>query len=185
MTENRRRRGPWTVLTQREVYADPWVRVRRDEVLRPDGQPGSYCVVNLKPGVTVLAIDGESKVWLTEEFHYGVGRTTLECVSGGVEPDEDPAIAARRELSEELGIAASRWTELGTCDPFTANVVSPTRLYLAEGLSFGAASTDAGEVIQPRQMAFEEAVAAVFSGEITHAPSCLAIMMVALQRRAT
>lgn len=174
-----RKHGPWIINAQREVYSDPWVGVRRDEVTRPDGNPGSYCVVRIKPGVCVLAMDEQQQVHLTEEFHYGVGRITLECVSGGVEPDEQIRAAAERELLEELGIAAGCWTDLGVVDPFTANVVSPTRLYLARGLTFGPTNLDGGEVIEHRPMPLAAAVEAVMCSEITHAPSCLAILKTA------
>lgn len=171
-----RRHGPWTILETREVYRDPWVTVQRDEVTRPDGLPGSYCVIHLKHGVCVLAVDEQRRVHLTEEFHYGVGRVTLEAVSGGIEPGDDPDSTARRELNEELGISAGEWTEMGVVDPFTSNVVSPTRLYLAQGLSFGQAETEGTEVIRHVVMSLDEAVEAVLEGRITHAPSCLAIL---------
>lgn len=176
--------GPWIINSQREVYRDPWVRVRRDEVLRPDGQPGSYCVVTLKPGVCVLALDDRGDVHLTEEFHYGVGRVTVEGVSGGIEEDETALQSARRELLEELGILADNWEELGTVDPFTANVVSPTKLFLATGLSFGEAQNEAGEVIRRVAMSLNDAVNAVLEGKITHAPSCLVILRTMLLRGA-
>ena len=67
----------------------------------------------------------------------GIGRDSIEGVSGGIEPGETARGTAERELEEELGLRAERWTELGTVDPFTTIVVSPTRLYLAEGLTQG------------------------------------------------
>ncbi len=45
--------GPWQILSRREVYRDPWIEVVRDEVVRPDGAPGSHCIVRLKSGVSV------------------------------------------------------------------------------------------------------------------------------------
>lgn len=98
--------GPWKIVDSHSVYADPWLTVRCDDVIRPDGKPGTYSVVNLKPGVSVLAIDSKNYVYLTEEFHYGVGRVTLETVSGGIETDESPLLTAQRELQEEVGIEA-------------------------------------------------------------------------------
>lgn len=168
--------GPWTIRESRQVYRDPWVAVRRDEVTRPDGHPGSYCVVHLKHGVCVVAIDDRRRVHLTEEFHYGVGRLTIEAVSGGIESGDHPDATARRELAEELGITAAKWTDLGTVDPFTSNVVSPTRLYLATQLSFGEAATEGTEVIRHVVMPLEEAVEAVLESRITHAPSAVAIL---------
>ena len=102
-----RSHGPWQITARHEVYRDPWIEVDRDEVIRPDGAPGTHAVVRLKPGVSVLPVDDSGTVYLTEEFHYAVGRTTLEAVSGGIEADEDPLVAARRELEEELGIRPS------------------------------------------------------------------------------
>ena len=171
-----RRHGPWRIIESRQVYQDPWVSLRRDEVLRPDNKPGTYCVVNVKPGVCVIALDEHGQVHLTEEFHYGVGRVTVEAVSGGVELGEVAEEAAKRELAEELGIFAAEWTDLGMVDPFTANVVSPTRLYLARGLTLGRPSTDGGEVIRHLIWSFEEALAAVLDSRISHAPSAVAIL---------
>src|SRR4051812_2768748 len=124
--------GPWQIVQSQEIYRDPWISVRVDDVIRPDGKPGIHSVIHVKAGVTVLAVDAERHAYLAEEFHYGVGRVTLEGVSGGNDPPETFLDTARRELREELGIVAERWTELGAVDPFTSNVVSPTRLYLAE-----------------------------------------------------
>jgi ADP-ribose pyrophosphatase len=168
--------GPWQIVTQHVVYSDPWIRVRKDDVIRPDGQPGTHSVIDLKPGVSVLAIDHDGAVYLTEEFHYGVGRVTVEAVSGGIEPDEDPLTTAQRELREELGIEAGLWTDLGVCDPFTANVVSPTRLFLARDLAFGRPAQEGTERIRGVKMSLDEAVASVMDSTITHAPSCLVIL---------
>lgn len=168
--------GPWKIVESSQVYQDPWVTLRRDEVIRPDGDPGSYVVVNLKPGVCVLAIDDEDNVYLTKEFHYGVGRVTVECVSGGIEDGEDPQLCAARELEEELGIRAAEWTNLGSTDPFTANVVSPTQMYLARGLTFVETKPEGTEIIEPVKCSLANAVQQVMIGTITHSPSCLTIM---------
>jgi ADP-ribose pyrophosphatase len=168
--------GPWTILSRARVYRDPWIELVRDEVLRPDGQPGSHCIARLKAGVSVLAVDDQDLAYLTEEFHYGVGRVTIEVVSGGIDADEDVTGAARRELQEELGITAQRWHDLGTVDPFTSVVVSPTRLYLARSLSFGDTALEGTEQIRCLRVPFDEAVQMVLDGRITHGPSCVLIL---------
>ena len=78
--------------------------LRKDDVIRPDGRNGTHTVVRIKPGVSVLAIDSDRHVHLTDEFHYAIGRHSLEAVSGGTEPGETSLETAQRELREELGI---------------------------------------------------------------------------------
>lgn len=148
--------------------------------MRPDGEPGTYAVVNLKHGVSVLAMDDQQNVYLTQEFHYGVGSVTLEVVSGGIDPDEDPLAAAQRELQEEIGIEAREWRDLGLVDPFTGSVVSPTRLYLACGLTFGEQDQEGTETIRCVKMPLGDAVRKVVDSEITHGPSCVLILKATL-----
>ena len=85
----------------------------------PDGAPGTHVVVVFRHGVSVLLLDDAGFVYLTDEFHYGVGRNTLEVVSGGMEPGEDPLATAQREAVEELGITAREWIDLGWFDALT------------------------------------------------------------------
>lgn len=169
-------RGPWKIVSSREIYRDPWIAVQVDDVIRPDGKPGIHSIIHLKPGVCVLAMDADRNVYLTEEFHYGVGRVTLEGVSGGCESDEVPIDTARRELREELGIVATRWSDLGAIDPFTANVVSPTRLYLAEELTFVETAHEGTELIRCVKLPLAEAMRRLDAGEITHSPTCVLLL---------
>jgi ADP-ribose pyrophosphatase len=169
--------GPWTIKRSDDVYTDPFVQVRVDQVIRPDGDDGQHVVVEMKPGVCVLAIDETNQVYLTREFHYGVGRYSLEAVSGGIEPGEDPDLTARRELQEEIGLVAKRWERVGSVDPFTTIVVSPTRLYIAGGLSDAPTNPEGTELIERVVMSLDEAIDKIKRGEITHAPTCVVLLL--------
>jgi len=171
--------GPWQIVSSREVYRDAWIALRRDEVVRPDGRPGHHCVLDLKPGVCVLALDEQQVVHLTDEFHYAVGRRSLEAVSGGSDPGESPEQTAQRELAEELGIVATEFTSLGSVDPFTTIVSSPTALFLARGLTFGAAAPEGTERITRVALPIADALAQVLDGRISHAPTCVAVLKTA------
>lgn len=175
--------GPWTILSGREVYRDPFVALRRDEVLKPDGSPGSHVVVQIKSGVSVVALDDAGNVWLTREFHYAVGAYGLEVVSGGVDPGESPREAAEREVQEELGVRAAQWTDLGVCDPFTTIVASPVNLYLAEGLTAAEQHLEGSETISIVRVPLDEAVQMALDGRITQAPSVIALMKTAWLKR--
>jgi ADP-ribose pyrophosphatase len=173
-----RRHGPWTITQSAKIHEDAWIRLDLDQVIRPDGLAGTYTTVQLKAGVTVIALDQHNHVHLTSEFHYAVGRVTLEGVSGGIETGEAPLECAERELREELGIVAARWTHLGTVDPFTAAILSPVELYLAEELSFTPQHPEGTVLIERVSLSLQDAIDRVMSSRITHAPSCVALLKI-------
>jgi ADP-ribose pyrophosphatase len=177
-----RQHGPWGILNSEIVYRDAWISVVRDQVLRPDGNPGTYATVQLKSGVCVVGLSPDGMIHMTREFHYAVGRSTIEGVSGGIEPGESPQIAAERELAEEIGLSAAKWRCLGTIDPFTAAIHSTVTLYVAEDLTDVPRNLESTELIEPVSMPLEQALQLVKSGEITHAPTCLILLHLALAR---
>lgn len=159
------------------------MQLTRDEVIRPDGLAGTYSTLELKAGVTVIALDDRQQVHLTSEFHYAVGRVTLEGVSGGIEPGEPALTTAQRELEEELGILATNWTSLGAVDPFTSAVRSPVQLFLAEHLQFTQQRPEGTELIERISMSLDEALQCVMDGRITHAPTCVALLKIGYPQR--
>jgi ADP-ribose pyrophosphatase len=176
-----RQHGPWKIKATRITYQDPWVTVRRDEVIRPDGSDGSYATVGIKPGVCVIALDDQGNVHLTEEFHYAVGRMTIEGVSGGIEPGDTALETAHRELAEELGISAAQMLPFGTTDPFTASVHSPTALFVARGLTHGPPRPESTELIHPVVLPLDQAIRRVLDGSITHAPTVITLLRLAME----
>lgn len=175
-----RKHGPWNITSSEQVHCDAWIKLYLDQVIRPDGLPGTYTTVHLKPGVCVIAVDHQRRVHLTREFHYAVGRVTVEGVSGGIEDGELPQAAAVRELAEELGIQAARWTSLGCVDPFTSAILSPVSLFLAQDLTFCETSPEGTEQIEHVVMTLDEAIQSTRDGGITHAPTCVALLRIAL-----
>lgn len=177
-----RKHGPWNILNSETMYQDPWIKVVRDQVLRPDGSPGTYATVQLKSGVCVVGLDEQNQVHLTREFHYAVGRVTIEGVSGGIEDGESPELAAERELAEEIGLKAERWTMLGKVDPFTAAIESTVTMYVAEQLTSVPTNPEATELIEHVVYPLDEALQMVRSGKITHSPTCIILLELALRR---
>src|ERR1700733_13525661 len=109
------RTNPWTTLSTRAVYENPWIAVREDQVLRPDGQPGIYGVVHFKNrAVGVLPIDESGRVWMVGQYRYTLGCYSWEIPEGGCPENEEPEEAARRELREETGLEAGLLELIGT-----------------------------------------------------------------------
>ena len=171
-----RKHGPWTVNESAPKFRHQLIEVFEDQVTKPDGEPGTYATVRIKPGVAVLALDDEGFVHLHREFRYSIGGESLEVVSGAIDEGEEPARAARRELNEEHGIEAAELIDLGTIDAVTSQVLCPSSIFLARRLKFGEPDPDGSERIEPVKMTLAEAVAAVMDGRITHALSCVLIL---------
>ncbi len=85
-------RSTWALADSKTAffYQDPWMTVRKDDVIRPDGLEGTYSTVRIKPGVCVIPLDRDGSIYLTKEFHYAVGRDTIEGISGGIEAGNLP-----------------------------------------------------------------------------------------------
>lgn len=171
-----RKHGPWTIKSSECLHRDEFVEVWLDEVVKPDGEPGRYATMKMKPGVGVLAVDGEGFAHLVRLFRYAVGKECVEVVQGIIDEGEQEAEAARRELREELGFEAEELTDLGLVDAITSQVFSPARIFLARGLSFGEPDRESTEKLRHVKVKLEEAVRMVLDGEITQGISCVLIL---------
>ncbi len=173
------KRGEWTLLGSAVQYRNPWITVREDRVLQPDGQEGAFGVVEMTPGVSVLPVADDGTAYLVRVYRYTLDRHCLEALAGGIEDDEDPQEAARRELREEAGIDAKELIDLGVVDQLTEVVVSPDRLYLARGLSFRETDREETEEIERVAVPLRQAVEWAYDGTITHAASVVLILKAA------
>ena len=128
-----------TTLESTEIYRNPWLRMREDRILRSNGKPGIYSVVDKDDCAIILPIetvDGEDRVWLVEQFRYTIQERCLELPQGGWEISEvDPEELARGELKEEIGMEASKMTYLGTLWVAYGFANQKQHVFLASGLT--------------------------------------------------
>ena len=168
--------GPWKIKDSQVKYKNPWISVREDQVIRPDGKDGIFGVVEMVAGASVLPLDDDGFVYLTKEFHYAIEQDSVEVVSGAIDEGETALEAAKRELKEELGAEADEWIDLGRMNPFTTVVKSPATMYLAKGIKFSEADPEGTEKIDLVKVKFDDAVKMVMDSEITHGQSCVLIL---------
>ena len=167
-------------VSSRWVHQGNIVRLRVDTVILPRGSEATYEYVEIKTGSSVLAMEDNGDVWLVREWKYAVDRPSLEVVSGGIEPGEEPLQAAHREVREELGLTAKEMIPLGHVDPFTTMLRCPNWLFLARGLDRVEREPDEAEVaMELQRVPFSEAYALALNGGITHGSSCVAIFRAA------
>jgi 8-oxo-dGTP pyrophosphatase MutT (NUDIX family) len=175
--QNLRRKNPWQKLESRIVYENSWLRLREDQVIRPDGNPGIYGVVELKPSVGVVVLNAQDEIALVGQWRYTHNKYSWEIPTGGAAADnEDILDAAKRELEEETGIRAASWTPLGTIDNSNGVTTDVASLFLATSLTFAVSHPEPTEDIITKWFDFSDAVSMVMNGEITESCSVAAIL---------
>jgi ADP-ribose pyrophosphatase len=156
--------------------------VRRAETGR-DGREHSREIVVHPGAVTILPLLDDGRVCLIKNRRIAVGQTLIELPAGTLEPGEDPAVTAARELIEETGYRAERVEKL--CESFMSPGILNERMhvYVARGLTPGETALEAGEQIDPLVVDWSEAVRMATDGTIADAKSLVAILLYE-QRRA-
>ncbi len=160
----------------KEVYSGPVFTVTRDEILLPDGKSGHRDLVHSSGGVVILPVDGEGNVTLVRQFRYAHDKVLLEAVAGKLERGEEPYPAAKRELKEETGLSAGKWTFLGAVETSPGFLTEVLYLYLAQELTRGETDLDEGEFVEPVAMSLEEAWSKAAGGMISDAKT-LAVLL--------
>jgi 8-oxo-dGTP pyrophosphatase MutT (NUDIX family) len=171
--------NPWQTKASRIAYENAWIRVREDEVIRPDGKPGLYGVVEIRPSIGVVALNNQSEIALVGQWRYALNRHSWEIPRGGSTPHEtDMLTTAQRELAEEVGVNAQHWKLLGVVDVCNGVSDDMQSLYLATGLSGCPMNLDPEEDIIVEWKPLAEAIDMVMDGRITEVCSVAAILMV-------
>jgi 8-oxo-dGTP pyrophosphatase MutT (NUDIX family) len=151
--------------------------VREDEVLRPDGGPGIYGVVEIRPSVGILAFNERGEIAIVGQWRYTVERYSWEIVRGGSAAGETDMLAvAKRELREETGYEAREWEPFGSVDVCNGVTTDVQHLFIARELTFVGAEQEAEEEIETEWRGLEEVVGMVMRGEITEVCSVAAVL---------
>jgi 8-oxo-dGTP pyrophosphatase MutT (NUDIX family) len=168
----------------REVYRNPWVRVREDAVVRDDGSPGVYAVVE-KPDFALVLPHERDGFWLVEQFRHPLGRRSWEFPQGtwSAGADGTPEELARAELAEETGLRAAALTHLGQLDLAPGLSTQRCDVWLATGLTPGPTAREATEADMRTAFVPEaELRAMVRAGRFTDAPSVAGYALLRLHR---
>lgn len=169
--------NPWRVRGISRPFENDWFALERHEVVRPDGADGLYTVIRMRRlAVGVLPIDAEGCVHLVGQWRFPLGRYSWEMPEGGAEPGEAAWACAERELAEETGLSARDWTQILEMDLSNSLTDERAVLFLASGLTPGAAAPDPTEVLATRRAPFKEVLARVAGGEIRDALTVAAVL---------
>lgn len=166
------------VVDEESIYEGKIVHLHLMRVTLPSGKPGIREIVRHVNASAVVAVDENNNVLLVRQFRAPMGRVTCEIPAGKLDsPQEDPLEAARRELSEETGYQAEHWVKLtdmisspGFCDEMIS-------IYLATGLTRGAAHPDDDEFLGLVRMPFDEAIARAQAGEFQDSKTLCGLLL--------
>lgn len=172
----------WKTTSRKEVYDNPWITLEHHETIHPGGEQGIYGYVHFKHlAIGIIPLDKDLNTWIVGQYRYPLGKYSWEIPEGGGKLDIDPLESAKRELKEETGIIARKWTPLLEMD--LSNSVSDERgmVFLAEDLELGAASPDDDEDLQIMKIPFEELYQRTIRGEIRDSLAVASILRLKLE----
>jgi 8-oxo-dGTP pyrophosphatase MutT (NUDIX family) len=156
-----------TTLSSREIYRNPWMRLREDQILRSNGKQGIYGVVEKDDAAIIIPVD-RGRVWLVEQFRYTIEQRALELPQGGWEMEvENPEELARGELKEEIGLIAAQMTYLGWLWIAYGFTRQKHHVFLASGLTETEKDPDPEEHdLEVRSLTIDEFEAKMLDGTI-------------------
>lgn len=166
---------------QNVVFEGKIIRVRCDDAELPDGKPCKREVVDHAGGASVLYVR-EGKVLLVRQFRYPYMEETLEIPAGKLNPGEDPAQTAARELAEETGWQPASVEHMFTIYPTPGYSAEKIYIYRAHGVREGQVHPDEDEFVTAAFYPIDEALSMIEKGEIKDAKTIIAVMSLRLQK---
>ena len=153
-----------TFVSRQEIFHGRIVDLRVDTVRLPNGHLTTREVIDHPGGVAVVAIDENDNVLTVKQYRYAFQTVLEEIPAGKLERGEDPAAAARRELSEETGASCETLTPLGEILASPGGFTEVLHLYMATGLTFGSQHPDEDEFISFERVPFDALLDRVEAG---------------------
>lgn len=172
--------NPWKQLSSRKVYDNSWIEVIEDKVINPRGGEGIYGKVSFKnKAIGIIPIDESLNTWIVGQYRYTLDEYSWEIPMGGGDRNVDILESAKRELKEETGLSAEKWTEIMRIH--TSNSVTDEEgfIFIAQDLTEGKPEFDETEDLAIKKLTLEEAVHMVMTGNITDAISIAGLLKAA------
>jgi ADP-ribose pyrophosphatase len=163
-------------LDSRLAFEGTLLRVYADKVRSADGHIGTREYIRHPGAVAIVPLLSDGRVVLERQFRYPLKRTVIEFPAGKIDADESPLQCARRELLEETGYRAAKWSYLGGLHNAIAYSDEKIEIFLAEELVHEGATLDAGETLEVFAEQWQQLLQWVREGTVTDAKTMLGVM---------
>jgi ADP-ribose pyrophosphatase len=167
---------PYETVATELIYTGKIFNVTNLTIQLPNGKQVKHDLIVHNGASAIVPVLGDGRILLERQYRESVGAEILEVPAGRLEPGEDPAECARRELEEETGYRAEKITLLTKFFPCVGYSNEQIYLYVAEGLTPGPARPDEDEFVTPEAYTLEEALKMTDNGAIVDGKTSLAIL---------
>jgi ADP-ribose pyrophosphatase len=166
------------ITSSREVYNCGLFRVTEDEAVDPkSGFTIKRSVVRHAGSAVMLAEDAKRRILLVRQYRLPAGTLLWELPAGRLDPGETPLVAAKRELKEETGYRAKKWTRLASFWVSPGYVEERMTIYMAQELVAGEATPMDDERIETRWFTRRETAEMIRTGKIDDAKTMIGFLM--------
>ena len=174
----------WPVLASRDIHRDDWVVALREDTIQRPGHPEqtfARLVVEHPGAVVVLVLDEQERACCLRQYRHAGAGLFIELPAGLLDrPDEDPQLAAARELREEAELQAEDWRHLLTLHPSAGITSEVHHIYLARDL----AHSDRGDFelrgeeaeMEVVWVPVDDLIEAVLAGDVREGPLAAAVL---------
>ena len=160
------------------IFRGEIINLRVDTVTTPSGNLATRELVEHPGGVCVVPLFEDGTVIMEWQYRRPFDTNTFEIPAGKLYPGEDPLECGKRELEEETGYQAKKYTYLGKMLPTPGFCGEIVHMYLAQELYEGTLNRDTDEFMEIERVPLEELVDKVLTGEIIDAKTCIALLKV-------
>ena len=176
--------GSAKVISSKVVYDGRLFRVVQDQVIEPGGKESTRDVVRHNGSAVILAVDNSKSKkdpWIVMErqYRHAAGRFLWEVPAGKLDPGEDALAGAQRELEEETGYRAKKWSELVEYYASPGFLGESMKVFLAEGLIPGDARPEEDELIELRLVKLSEVLKTIEKGGIMDGKTLSSVLLYA------
>lgn len=172
--------NPWITKEIKKIYQNPWIKLEEHKVINPAGKEGIYGKVHFENlAMGIIPVDTDLNTWLIGQYRYPLHEYSWEIPMGGGLIGIDMLQSAQRELKEETGLIASKWTKIMKIHTSNSVTDEVGWVYLAEDLEQQETEFEETEVLQIKKLPFRQALEMVMQGDITDGISIAGLLKAA------